>query len=294
MNILALDIGGTALKVAKVTSDGNILESAEYPSEGKKGGPHILNKVCEVISSYSGYERIGISTTGQVDSSTGRIIFANENVPDYTGMELGKIISEKFGVPVAVENDVNAAALGEAHYGAGKEKGDFLCLTYGTGVGGAIIINHEIYGGSKGVAGEFGHIVTHPEGLLCACGQKGCYEQYASTTALVRACMKEDPKLANGRIIFEEMKSGNSRVKDIIDLWIDEIVLGLQSLVHIFNPSCLILGGGILEQDYIIGEINNKLYKKVMPSYVQIEVKKAMLGNNAGVLGATHLVLNRH
>lgn len=293
MNILALDIGGTAIKVAMVTSDGKILNSGEHPSEGKKGGAHILNKVCDIISTYEGYERIGISTTGQVDSSTGTIVFANKNVPDYTGMELGHILSEKFGVPVAVENDVNAAALGEAHYGAGTEYNDFLCLTYGTGVGGAIIIDHEIYGGSKGVAGEFGHIITHPGGNICGCGQKGCYEQYASTTALIRECMKEDPKLSNGRLIFEEMQKGNSQVKDLIDSWIDEMVIGLHSLVHIFNPACLILGGGILEQDYIIDEINNRLYDKIMVSYGQVEIKKASLGNNAGILGAMHLVLKR-
>ena len=293
MNILALDIGGTSIKVAKVTSDGNIIESSEYPSEGKKGGPHILNRACEIISLYKDYERIGISTTGQVNSVTGTIVFANENVPNYTGMELGKIIAEEFGVPVAVENDVNAAALGEANYGAAKEDRDFLCLTYGTGVGGAIVINNKIYGGSKGVAGEFGHIITHPDGLECGCGQKGCYEQYASTTALVRECMKYDPNLNNGRIIFEEMQNGNDKVKEIINNWIDEIILGLRSLVHIFNPKCLILGGGILEQDYVIQEINNRLFDKIMISYSQVEIKKAMLGNNAGVLGATHLVLNK-
>lgn len=293
MNILALDIGGTAIKVAKVTSDGKILTSEEYPSEGKKGGPHILSRICEIIASHKDYDRIGISTTGQVNASTGTIVFANKNVPNYTGMKLGELVSAKFGVPVAVENDVNAAALGEAHYGAGKDHSDFLCLTYGTGVGGAIVLNHQIYGGSKGVAGEFGHIITHPEGLLCGCGYHGCYEQYASTTALVRECMKEDVSFSNGRVIFEEMANGNGRVKEIVDCWIDEIVLGLRSLVHIFNPGCFILGGGILEQSYIIEEVNKRLAGAVMASYAEIQVKKALLGNNAGVLGAAYLVLNK-
>lgn len=293
MNILALDIGGTSIKVAMITEDGVILDSSEYPSEGKMGGAHILNKACQIISLHSDYERIGISTTGQVDSNTGTIIFANENVPNYTGIELGRIIAERFGVPVAVENDVNAAALGEANYGAAKEYKDFLCLTYGTGVGGAIIINNKIYGGGKGVAGEFGHIITHPDGLDCGCGQGGCYEQYASTTALVRECMKYDRSLNNGRVIFKEIKEGNSGVKIIVDNWIDEIILGLRSLVHVFNPNCLVLGGGILEQDYIIQEINHRLFDKIMISYSQIDIKKAMLGNKAGLLGAAHFVLNK-
>lgn len=293
MNVLALDIGGTAIKVAVVTSEGHILKSSEYPSEGKKGGNHILKKVCDIISSYNGYTKIGISTTGQVDSLVGTIVFANQNVPGYTGMRVGEIISGKFGVPVAVENDVNAAALGEAYYGAGIEYKDFLCVTYGTGIGGSIVIDRKIYGGSEGVAGEFGHIITHPDGYPCGCGQRGCYEQYASTTALVKMCMEEDSRLTNGRAIFEELNNGNDCIKDIVNCWIDEIIVGLVSLIHIFNPRCLILGGGILDQEYIIKEISNKLYSKIMTSYARVEVKKAALGNNAGLLGATHLVLNK-
>jgi len=294
LNILALDIGGTAIKVAMVEPNGKILNSNEYPSEGKRGGEHIMKKVCQIISSYDGYDRIGISTAGQVNPNTGTIVFANENIPNYTGMKVGKIISNKFKVPVTVENDVNSAALGEAYYGAGKYYKDFLCLTYGTGIGGSILINGEIYGGSQGVAGEFGHIITHPGGLDCGCGQKGCYEQYASTTALVRKCMEEDSSFNNGRIIFEEFHKGNKKIKIIIDNWVDEIVLGLTSLVHVFNPGCLILGGGILNQEYIVKEINNKLHNQIMQSFTNVKVKKAGLGNNAGLLGATYLALQNN
>lgn len=293
MKVLAIDIGGTALKVAETTPDGKILSSSEQPSEAKKGGEYVIQKICEIISSYKGYDRIGISTAGQVDSKTGTILYANQNIPHYTGMEVQKVISEKFRVPVAVENDVNAAALGEAFYGVGKDVDDFLCLTYGTGVGGAIIINRNIYGGNKGVGGEFGHIIAHPEGRICGCGQRGCYEQYASTTALVRECLKINSEYDNGRVIFKEVQNGNDKIKEIVDKWIEEIVIGLVSLVHIFNPKCIILGGGILEQPYIINEINNRLYSKIMPCYKDVEIRKAALGNNAGVLGATHIVLDK-
>lgn len=294
MKILALDIGGTALKVAKTTIHGEILESAEYPSHGKLGGDHIMKTICEIIEQTSDYDLIGISTCGQVDIKTGSIVFANDNVPNYTGMQIKKILEEKFKVPVQVENDVNAAALGEAYYGAGRAYEDFLCLTYGTGIGGAIIINRHIYGGSKGVAGEFGHILTHPDGLECTCGQCGCYEQYASTTALVREAMKIDSKYENGRMIFEEFHRGDVPIKQVIDQWIDELILGLISLVHVFNPNCLILGGGVLGQNYIIEEINNRLFAKLMPSYRDVVIKKAELGNNAGVLGATQIALTKY
>lgn len=294
MKILALDIGGTAIKVAKTTVHGEILESAEYPSEGKLGGDHIMKVACKIIEGASDYDLIGISTCGQVDTKTGSIVFANDNVPNYTGMQVKKILEEKFKVPVQVENDVNAAALGEAYYGVGREYEDFLCLTYGTGIGGAIIINRHVYGGSKGVAGEFGHIITHPNGLKCTCGQSGCYEQYASTTALVREAMRLDSKYDNGRRIFEAFHLGDESIGKVIDNWIDEVILGLVSLVHIFNPNCLILGGGILSQNYIIGEINNRLLDKLMPSYRGVAIKKAELGNSAGVLGATRIVLTKY
>ena len=289
MNILAIDIGGTMLKIAEITSEGQIISIYETPSEAKLGGPHVIEKVCSLIENYKGYERIGISTAGQVDSYLGTIIYANDNIPNYTGMEVKKIIEERFKVPVAIENDVNAAALGEAIYGAGQEEKDFLCLTYGTGIGGAIIIERKVYKGADGVAGEFGHLLSHPEGKACGCGYRGCYEQYASTTALIEEAKKIDVTCTNGKVLFEKLHKGDKVLEKVLDQWLNELVVGLVSLTHIFNPSCFILGGGILEQDSIIEAINQKIYSKIMPSYKQVKIKKASLGNKAGVLGAMYL-----
>lgn len=142
------------------------------------------------------------------------------------------MMEERFHVPAAVENDVNAAALGEANFGAGREFSDFLCLTYGTGVGGAIVIDHKIYKGSNFSAGEFGGIVIHPQDRNASQDIfSGCYERYASTTALVQNAMLLDEGLCNGRKIFE--RRGEDKVAEIIDAWIEEIVLGLVSLTHI-------------------------------------------------------------
>lgn len=296
MKVLALDVGGTAIKSALI-QDGRILETSERPSDGKLGGPYVIQNMMNTIDSYRNYDIIGISTTGQVDSERGYIIYANENVPDYTGTFLKSQLEEKYHKPVCVENDVNAAAIGEGFYGAGKGEKDFLCLTYGTGIGGAIIIDKKLYKGSQGLAGEMGHIITHINGLPCSCGRKGCYEQYASTTALIKKAVAYDESLSDGIRIFNQLEksccpqkfynpqNGNTKVKEIIDSWIDEIIWGLVSLIHIFNPSCIILGGGIMKQKYILTSVNTKIRDYIMDSFKNIRITAAELGNNAGIFG---------
>lgn len=289
MKILSLDIGGTAIKAGITDGTGKIEDLKEFETNAKNGGPYVMQRALEIAHTYEGFEAIGISTTGQVDSSKGIIVYANENVPNYTGTNVKKIFEDEFHVPVTVENDVNSAAIGETHYGAARNYRDILCLTYGTGIGGAIVFSRQIYGGSNGLAGEFGHIVTHPSGRLCACGQNGCYEQYASTTALVRMAKEYREDLTSGRIIFAEWNKGDEKIKEIVDAWIDEIVFGLVTLIHIFNPNALILGGGIMSEPYISDQVKEKVYKQVMKSYSDFEIVRAELKNTAGLLGAAHI-----
>lgn len=287
MKILVFDIGGTLIKYGCCT-DHELTEIHEMPTEAKKGGSHILEKVIALISCQENYDAIGISTSGQVNADNGSIIYANSNIPDYTGMEIRKILEERFHVPVMVENDVNAAAIGEAVYGAGRGREAFLCLTYGTGIGGAIVQNQAIYHGADFCAAEFGAIVTHSEEKIKGSDFfDGCYEKYASVTALVRKAMEYDAGLVNGRKIFERLE--DPEISRILDWWIDEIMMGLSSLVHIFNPSCVILGGGIMAQPFVTEEIRKRLRKYVMPGFAHVEILPAMLGNSAGLLGIYHL-----
>ena len=287
MKILVFDIGGTSIKYGTCV-DNTLVEVKEIPTEAKKGGRHIMDTLISLIEPQSGYDAIGISTAGQVNADGGYIIYANENIPGYTGIQIKAELEQKFGVPVAVENDVNAAALGEAICGAGSEHEDFLCLTYGTGVGGAIIQNRQVYHGSSFSAAEFGAIVTHAaERISGGSFFDGCYERYASTTALVRMAMAYDPELDNGRKIFARLDDPN--VMQILDRWVDEILLGLASLTHIFNPSCIILGGGIMVQPLILEKIRQKKERFIMPSFCHVQILPAQLGNTAGLLGAAHL-----
>jgi glucokinase len=292
MRILAFDIGGTAIKIGVINEKGELLESKEVPTLAKEGGEALMNRILNIISDYKDIDRIGISSAGQIDTVKGTVIFANENLPGWTGMEIKKRIEDAYNIPVAVENDVNAAAIGEAFYGAARNNMSFLCLAYGTGIGGAIVENGQIYRGAKGSAGEFGHIITHVGGKDCNCGGKGCYEAYASTSALVNKfvsemCLTE----VNGRIIFSLLEEGDEDAKKVVDEWLTEIIMGLVSLVHIFNPSLIVLGGGIMAQPYTIDYINKNIYEYIMPNYREVAFKAAELGNNAGILGAAHIAI---
>lgn len=287
MKILVFDIGGTSIKYG-ICVDDVLQEVKETPTNAKLGGRHIMETLIRLIQEQSDYDAIGISTAGQVNSKEGFIIYANQNIPDYTGTRIKNELEELFHVPVTVENDVNAAAMGEAIYGAGKEYDQFLMLTYGTGVGGAVINNKQIYYGSSYSASEFGAMITHSDARLLGDDYfDGCYEKYASTTGLVTMAKKYDPNLDNGRKIFERLE--DPKVMEILDRWIDEIMLGLASLTHIYNPPCIILGGGIMVQPLIKKKLEEKKSRFIMPSFAHVNLVPAALGNSAGLLGANYL-----
>lgn len=284
MRIAVVDVGGTCIK-SGIWENGEISEIGETATNAASGGGHVMRTVLEILERYRDFQAVGVSTAGQVDTDKGEILYANDNIPGYTGMKIRENIEGVFHVPTAVLNDVNSAALGEAFYGAGQGKKDFLCLTYGTGVGGAIIADGEVYTGAGYSAGEFGGIIIHPEDRDVSKDMfSGCYERYASTTALVKLVQSRFPALKNGRDIFARME--DPEVKELVDQWIMEIVYGLVSLTHIFNPAMIVLGGGIMEQGYVVGEVQKKLEEQIIPSFRHMEIAAARLGNTAGMLGA--------
>lgn len=290
MKTMVLDIGGTAIKSA-VAENGVLSDIRETPTQASLGGEHVMALAKEIIASYKehwDFARIGISTAGQVNPEKGSIIYANHNIPGYTGTPIRAIMEEAFHVPVYVENDVSAAAIGEAHFGAGRRERDFVCLTYGTGVGGAVFTDGKLYHGSSFSAGELGALIVHPEFRRPEEDMySGCYEKYASTTALVARAMEYDPSITNGKLLFARIEG--KEIQLIVDQWIQEIVYGLVSIIHLLNPSCIILGGGIMEQPYIPAQIEKQLMPAIMPSFRGLTIKKAELGNQAGMLGASIL-----
>lgn len=283
MKVLAIDVGGTAIKSALVDEHGKIEDFRELPTPAV-----IAEGILEAARGYSGYEAVGISTAGLVDHANGVVIFSSAALGYRDNEPLAEEIGSVLGVPVTVENDVNAAALGEARFGAGRGCSDFVCLTYGTSIGGALYLNGDLYRGSRNMAGEIGHVPTHAFGRPCPCGKQGCYSEYASVTALVRMAMEVDEKYCNGRVIQAAM-GDDPWLMAAVRAWADEVCVGLVTVVHVFDPPRVILGGGIMSDPVFVGLIRDTLREHILDSYGSVEIVGAETGNQAGLLGAAAL-----
>ena len=288
MRILCFDIGGTFIKYGLCDENFNLLEKDKIPTLAENGGQSIIERVIEIIEQYDSIDRVAVSTAGQVDSENGIVVYSTDNIPYYTGMRVKSLIENKTGIPTFVENDVNSAALGEAHFGAAKGVSDFICLTIGTGIGGAIFLNNKLYKGSASSAGELGHMIIHSGGKQCTCGGEGCYECYASASALIKAVNKVSPVELNAFQIFEKENIEKPEIRSEIDKWIDEIIVGLVNIIYIFNPSMIVLGGGIMNEDYIIEIIDRKIYTRLMDYFKNVKIVRPKLGNDAGMIGAAY------
>ena len=287
MNILAIDIGGTMIKYGLVSSDGEILSTDKIETEAEKGLENILNKIDNIFKRYKENNPVGIavSGTGQINGIIGKVIGGNPIIPNWIGTNLVKILEKKYNLPIVLENDVNCVALGEKWIGAGKNLKNFICLTIGTGIGGGIILNNQLFRGENFVAGEFGHILI----------KKGEFEQFASTTALIRLVKERTEKTLNGKEIFDLEKKEIVEYQEVISEWIENLTDGLSSIIYCFNPANIILGGGVIGQgEALINRIKNSLFKKIGLQFKEkLNIIQAKLGNNAGMIGASYLLLEK-
>lgn len=291
MQLGVIDIGGTFIKYAVVDEEGSFLSHGSIPTEASKGGKELVAKVValsdEMMASHQ-IEGISISTAGQIDNVNGVVVFATDTLPGYTGTRLAEQVARHTGLPVKVENDVNCTALGEHWKGAARGTHNFLCVTIGTGIGGALFLNGELYTGDHFSAGEIGHMNLYPNGKLCTCGNKGCYEQYASSSALHQLAADEFGGAMELKGFFELVKSGNQKAELLFGQWINDLTTGLQSLVHLFNPELIVIGGGISAQgDFLLQAIETSLDKKIMPNHCKsLTIKIAEHDNKSNLLGA--------
>lgn len=288
MNILALDIGGTAIKYGVFDSSGSInTELYEEPTPKSTKSNYIMETVNQIIKRMqknSPIDGIAVSTAGVVDSQLGSVIFSGLTIPGYTNTPIKQIIEDAFGIPCEVENDVNCAALGEWWRGVGKGSNSLVCVTIGTGIGGAVILNGKLWKGASHSAGEIGYLPISNETML---------QEKASATALVSdysVLSGISTNQLNGKIIFEKAKSGDSLAAKAIDNMLTALNQGLLAATYLISPDTIVIGGGVAAQkDYLSNKIEAKLTEHILSDYMLPKnIKCAELGNTAGMIGAIY------
>lgn len=307
--VIGVDLGGTSIKFGLVSAQGKIEHKFSLDTNSDKGPDSVISQiekgVSEILKTNNKLLGIGIGTPGAVIKKKGTV----ENPPNFKNWEsvpLGSIIKKKFNTKVYVENDANAAAIGEMIFGAGKKLDYFIMVTLGTGVGGGIIIDRKIYRGQSGAAGEFGHVSIDENGKQCNCGSKGCIETYAGNSYLIEQVRKELTKHKDSKI-HDLLGKGESLSPKLIhnayllnDYYAETIItdlgqkLGtaLASIVNILDIPNIIIGGGVagfgeLLFDSIEKTTKQRVLKSISP---RIKVKPAKLKNEAGIKGASSLV----
>ncbi len=307
MYYLGVDLGGTNIAVGLVTEDGKIIASDSTPTLAEREYPEIvadMAKVCKKVVADAGVDMsevasIGIGSPGSIDSENGVVLYANNL--KFNQAPIAAELKKHIDLPINIENDANAAAYGE-YIANGNGADDFVFITLGTGVGGGIIIDKKLYKGFNGIGGELGHITLVHNGKMCSCGNPGCWEAYASVTALIsqtKEAIEKNPdslmaKIAeengevSGRTAFNAAKAGDAAGQAVVDQYRDYVASGLVSIINIFQPERIVIGGGISrEGEYLLAPIReycdkygyNKILKKA-------DIQVATLYNDAGIIGA--------
>lgn len=302
---LGIDIGGTTIKYGICSSGGRLRGQGAVPTPATAPKQVILKKLNEIVSEnlmLAEKEKltiaaIGIGTPGSVDIHQGYLMGGTPNFKYWRNVSIAKFVMDRFDIPVFVDNDANLMAFGEFMYGAGKDKKDVICLTLGTGIGGGVIINGEIYRGSFFAGAELGHMTINHAGKPCNCGGRGCLERYASATAVIEDYNRENPSnpVRGTRRIFQLAEQGDSLAQGVIDRFISYLAAGLANITNIFNPEMIIIGGGVSEAGkQFIEKVYQACQERAMPvSFKNVEIVGATLGNRAGILGAGAFALNR-
>lgn len=290
---ICIDIGGTSIKYGMVREDGSFLTTGEMPTEAMQyGGPGIMEKAKKIVETYQAEYRpegICVSTAGMVDCENGKITYASPLIPDYTGTEIKKTLEELYGIPCEVENDVNCAGLAEHFAGAARGSRISVCLTIGTGIGGAILIDGKVFHGFSGSGCEVGYM--HLPG--------GEFQDQGASSILVKkvaSYKNTDPEEINGKYVFEQAKQGDEDCIRAIREMCEVLGMGIANICYVVNPEVVVLGGGIMAQkEYLKDLLRDSLDKYLLPSVAQhTRLEFAQNQNQAGMLGAYYNFRSRH
>lgn len=288
MRIAGIDIGGTSAKMGVFDTEAGLLSMKKLPTAGAPVEDTVAG-IAEFVKR-SNVEYCGIGTAGYVNIESGLITAENlmwDQVP------LRRMLEEATGKFVWVDNDANAALMAEFYDGACKGAQTAVQLTLGTGVGGGLIINGRPWRGRRNTACEFGHIITHADGLQCTCSHKGCYEMYASAGAMMRYTGKSSIKA-----VMDGLAAGESAVEEGFRIYIHELSLGIISLIMTFIPEVVVIGGGLVSAfgERLLGDVRREVLAEfeANPSLFDGEIRLAVHGNDAGMIGAAMLALDAY
>jgi len=287
---IAFDIGGTQIKYGIVSEIGRVLKRQTVATEIHLGGEQIIQKLIYVskkIMNEHTIAGIGISTAGIVDINKGIVTGGADHIPGYSTIPIIDRLQEILKVPVSIDNDVNCAAFGEKWNGSGREKDNFIMLTLGTGIGGAIFIDGKLYRGHSFSAGEWGNMLI--EGKT--------FEEVASISGLIRLVSKYKGKGKwNGKRIFELYDKGDREVAQAVGIFFKHLAIGISNLAYIFNPETIIIGGGITDRgNKFLKEVKEEVSKYLNQEiYNNCEIELAQNGNCAGMIGAIYHFLHHH
>jgi glucokinase len=315
--VIGIDIGGTNLKCVLMTAKGKILNLRRMPTEAEKGRLKILSNIKEIVWDIirenklkkKDIKGIGLGTPGYILHGK---IFGSPNTPGWNNTPIYAWMKKEFNLPFFAANDVTLAALAEHTFGSARGVQNMVCYAVGTGIGGGIVLNGELFEGTQGMAGEFGHVVVEPNGRLCGCGARGCLEAYASANGIVsmarnllrtkRYQTSDLLKKTRGahaaltpKLIYDRAKAGDKLCLEINNTVCKYLAIAIGGTINIFNPDMVILGGGVMSAGSIIMEG----VRKFLPEYTLAQPLKkcrlayAKLSENAGVIGSGALALRK-
>lgn len=317
-NVIGVDMGGTKILSAVIDSEGNILSTAKVPTKADRGPSIVIDRIAESIQravdksgvAAASIQAVGIGAPGPLDPATGIVIFA-PNLR-WKDVRLKEELEARVNIPTFVDNDVNVGTLGEHVFGAGKGFQNVVGIFVGTGIGGGIILQGELFHGASKTAGEIGHIIVKAGGPRCGCGARGCLEALASRTAMAKqfekAILKQKKKsviseLTGGDlgtirsgVLAKAIRANDKLTLKIIKKTTKYLGIGIGSIVNFLNPEMIILGGGVVEalDDTFLNDIRAATEKYSLPNTLNgVQIVPAKLGDNSGILGAAALARQR-
>jgi len=313
---ICLDIGGTKVLGAVLDEKDNIIFKVKKKTKAEKGLEKVEERIIEIIDELikdSGtdkkdIEAIAAGAPGVVNQQTGKIIYA-PNLP-WKNYDLKSVIEKKFEIPFYIGNDANLGMLGEWKYGAAIDKENVVGIFIGTGIGGGLVINNRLFTGKRYDAGELGHMILNTEGPYCNCGQRGCFEAYASKVAITREIkaqiqrgrktvlqdLMDDGPVIKSKALKKAVDAKDSVALEVMDKAIYYLAAGTGNLINIFSPDTVVLGGGVVESlgDYIMPLLNDYVKRFALPELLKgTTILKSTLGDDAIIYGALAIIKER-